>query len=299
VNPGCGRFAPSITGSAHPGTLLAALLCWLDARAQGIEVLVRLEDLDRTRLRPGQCESMLEALRWLGLDWDRLTRQSDLGDQHAAAMDRLAGDSLLYPCSCSRKQRQEHGRRTPDGGFAYDNRCRERPMPTANWRDCSEPLRLRLPDEPVALIDDSGLDLSQYPSLEFGDPIVRRRDGVLAYHLVAVVDDGASGVVRVVRGRDLASSTATQVQLQTLLGLPQPRYRHHFLLLEGDSEKLAKLHGSQPFESLTPRYSGMQFCGLLAQCAGLRDRITACTPAELLADFSWDRVRRDDLRFDA
>ncbi|MCP4446148.1 MAG: hypothetical protein GY811_12500 [Myxococcales bacterium] len=297
IGGGRGRFAPSITGSAHPGTLLAALLCWLDARSSGRDVVLRLEDLDHTRLRPGQHEGMLEALGWLGLDWDATTWQSGLGPQHEAALDSLQARGLLYPCQCSRKERRAQGRRAPDGSFAYANTCQNRPMATSNWRDCPESLRVRLPDTHLVLEDASGLDLSQRPAAEMGDPIVRRADGVIAYHLVVVVDDAASQVSHVVRGRDLASSTATQYQLQSLLGYAHPEYRHHFLLLGSRKQKLAKLHGSMPFEELRTRHSGPGFCGLLARLAGLRASDRPCTPGELLSDFGWEKVRRDDLLF--
>lgn len=293
-----GRFAPSITGSAHPGTLLAALLGWLDARSVGARFVLRLEDLDHTRLRDGQREEMLRALAWLGLDWDELAWQSRLSAQHQAALDTLAGEGRLYPCVCSRKERRQAGRLAPDGSVAYDNRCRGRALPSAGWRAATEALRVQLPDAPVLLQDLSGLDLSQQPSLAMGDPIVRRRDGVIAYHLVVVVDDAASGVTRVVRGRDLATSTATQVQLCDLLGLPIPSYRHHFLLLEETGQKLAKLHASMPFATIEAHYNAESFCAHLAALAGLRKGVAQpCTPQDLLADFSWERVRTGDLLF--
>lgn len=298
MTPGRTRFAPSITGEAHPGTLLAALLCWLDARSFGRKFVLRLEDLDHTRLRPGQREAMLEALAWLGLDWDVLVLQSELGHQHEAALDALQAQGLLYPCFCSRKDRKASGRRTPDGGFAYGNHCRDRPMPSADWRNCEQPLRARLPDGRVALVDGSGTDLSQTPAVEMGDPIVRRNDGVIAYHLVVVVDDAASEISHVVRGRDLANSTATQIHLQTLLGYAHPQYRHHFLLLETREQKLAKLHGSLPFGELKTRYTGPEFCGVLAKLAGIRETDAPCVPAELVSSFDWQRVRADDLLFE-
>ncbi len=294
---GRGRFAPSITGSAHPGTLLAALLCWLDARSSNRDFVLRLEDLDETRLRPGQREAMVEALTWLGLEADELVVQSELKSQHEAALDALERNGLLYPCHCSRKQRRAQGRRAVDGSFAYGNTCRDRSLPQSGWRGCSESVRVRLPDTRVELTDASGLDLSQTPAHDMGDPIVRRADGIIAYQLVAVVDDAASGITHVVRGRDLASSTATQFQLQSLLGLVHPEYRHHFLLLESGKKKLAKMHGSVPFEDLRSRYSGPEFCGLLAHLADLRDTVTPVTPNELIADFDWQRVRCDDLLF--
>jgi hypothetical protein len=147
---------------------------------------------------------------------------------------------------------------------------------------------------------------------------VRRRDGVVAYQLAVVVDDGAAGITDVVRGRDIAPSTATQVALQRLLGLPTPRYRHHLLLLEpaaapaapaasavravadapdvsaASASKLAKLHGSLPFTQLRARHAAPELCGLLAYAAGLLERPQPCAPAELVAGFDWARVRASD-----
>ena len=278
------RFAPSTTGEAHPGTLLAALLVWLDARARRGTAILRLEDLDRTRHVGG--ERLIDALAWLGLDWDRTIVQSDRGVLHDAALDRLAAAGRLYPCTCSRADRT---RPAPDGGRAYDNTCRSRELPAGGWRAAHDvSLRARLPDDRVELVDDGGLDLSQTPAREMGDPIVRRRDGAIAYQLAVVVDDADEGITDVVRGRDIAPSTATQVMLQRVLGLPTPRYRHHFLLLEAaKGDKLAKLHGSLPWTELRERYSGDELRVRLAEIAGLSD----ADPAH----FDWARVRTDDV----
>jgi glutamyl-Q tRNA(Asp) synthetase len=217
------RFAPSTTGEAHPGTLLSALLVWLDARASGGQALLRLEDLDHTRCRAEWQAQLVDDLAWLGLDWDQVIVQSQRRADHEAALDRLAAAGRLYPCTCSRRDRAG-GRRAPDGGWAYDNRCRDRPLPPDGWRAPGAVVRARLDDGWLALTDDSGLDLSQDPARDMGDPIVVRRDGVIAYQLAVVVDDAAAGIDRVVRGRDIAPSTATQVRLQEALGLPRPRY---------------------------------------------------------------------------
>lgn len=308
------RFAPSTTGEAHPGTLLSALLVWLDARARGGRVLLRLEDLDTTRVRAAWAEQLREACAWLGLGWDEVVVQSDRGAAHAAALDALAAAGRLYPCTCSRAARSG-GRRAPDGSWAYENTCRARPLPPGGWRASADALRARLDDGPIALVDEGGLDLSQAPARDMGDPIVRRRDGVVAYQLAVVVDDGAAGITDVVRGRDIAPSTATQVALQRLLGLPTPRYRHHLLLLEPaaspaplsanapgsvagapdlSSPKLAKLHGSLPFSQLRARHAAAELCGLLAYGAGLLDEPAPCTPEGLVAGFDWTRVRSRD-----
>ena len=293
--PGCGRTAPSVTGEAHPGTLLSALLAWLDARARGDRFVLRLEDLDRQRRRPGLADGLARDLAWLGLDWDRLDRQSDHGEAHDAALDRLAADGRLYPCSCSRAQRAARGRPAPDGGVAYDNRCRGRTLPAAGWRLAGEPLRVALPGRDVPLRDEGGLDLSQTPARDMGDPVVRRRDGAVAYQLAVVVDDGAAGVTRVVRGRDIAPSTATQVLLGELLALPRPAHRHHLLLCEPRGDKLAKLHGSVPAAALRRRYRPEQLTGLLAHAIGLAATAAPVTPRELLADFDWARIRPGDV----
>jgi glutamyl/glutaminyl-tRNA synthetase len=287
-----GRFAPSTTGEAHPGTLLSALLVWLDARSRGGRVVLRLEDLDRTRVKPGWSEQLQASLRWLGLDWDEVVVQSERQGPHEAALDQLAAAGRLYPCTCSRADRAG-GRRAPDGGWAYDNTCRDVPLPIDGWRACRDAIRARLDDDRVELGDDGGMDLSQTPAYDMGDPIVRRRDGVIAYQLVVVVDDAASNVTDIVRGRDIAPSTATQVMLQRLLGLPTPRYRHHFLLLEPAGDKLAKLHGSIPFTQLSARYRGDELCGVLAGAAGIGD-VSPTTPRALLGEFAWTRVRTED-----
>jgi glutamyl/glutaminyl-tRNA synthetase len=294
VGPMIGRFAPSTTGEAHPGTLLAALLAWLDARAAGGRIVLRLENLDHTRCRPEWAPQMIADLAWLGLDWDETVDQQTQRAAHEAALDALAAAGRLYPCTCSRRDRAG-GRRAPDGGWAYPNTCRARPLPAAGWRASHDPLRARLDDGPIAVIDESGLDLTQDAAVEMGDPIVVRRDGVIAYQLVVVVDDAVSGVTRVVRGRDIAPSTATQVALQRALGLPTPVYRHHLLLVESHGEKLAKLHGSAPATELRARYRGDELCGLLAHAIGLAPDAAPRQPADLVRDFSWSRVRERDL----
>ena len=288
------RFAPSPTGEAHPGTLLSALLVWLDARAQKGSALLRLEDLDTTRVKAAWSEQMRDALAWLGLDWDDEIIQSGRTTSYEVALDQLAEAGRLYPCTCSRADRAG-GRRAPDGGRAYENTCRGKALPPGGWRAVDGNLRVRLDDSRIELVDDAGFDLSQTPAHAMGDPIVRRRDGVFAYQLAVVVDDAAAAITHVVRGHDIAPSTATQVMLQRLLGLPTPRYRHHFLLLErAKGEKLAKLHGSIPFGELRTRHTAPELVGLLAYAAGLLDEPRACTPGELVESFAWARVPRED-----
>ena len=220
-----GRFAPSTTGRAHPGTLLAGLLCWLDARATSGEVILRLEDLDRDRTKPGYVDAMRADLEWLGLDWDRCERQSDAREQHEQALHDLVLQGRVFACECSRKAIRLASTPAPDGSYRYPGTCRARVVTPGTWREIDEPLRLRIDDGWVELRDEGGADLSADVPAAFGDPLLRRRDGAFAYHFASVVDDAASGVGRVVRGRDLAPSTAVQVAIQRQMALPTPRYR--------------------------------------------------------------------------
>ena len=289
------RFAPTTSGPAHPGTLLAGLLAWLDARSRGSHFLLRLEDVDPERCTPESADDMRAALRWFGLDWDAEELQSANRPAHDAALDRLAEVGLLYPCACSRSEISRSGKRAADGGWRYTERCRDESLPRGGWRKADAALRFRVPDGRIELRDESGLDLSQDVRAEMGDPVLRRRDGAVAYHLAVVVDDAAQDVTRIVRGRDLAACTALHVVLQRALGLPTPTYRHHFLFLERSGEKLAKLHGAVGWRELGSHYDASAFCGWLAQTLGLRERAEPTSPRELLQDFDWARVRNDDV----
>jgi glutamyl-Q tRNA(Asp) synthetase len=291
-----GRFAPSTTGLAHLGSLLAALLSWLDGRRLGMRMVLRLEDLDPQRCRPAYSQAMCEDLAWFGLAWDAVVHQHERAADHAAALDRLALAGVLYPSPSSRTQWTEGGTGSATG--CYDNRDRGNVLPAGGWRACRDPLRVRLPEVAAEAAwpseaDEGGIPLEVEPS-ERGDPLVRRRDGAIAYHLAVVVDDAASGVTRVVRGRDLASATPVQKTLARLLGLAHPVYRHHFLLLEPHGGKLAKLHGSIAVRSLREHYTPEQLCGILAAAAGLRLEPAPCQPHDLVGEFDWNRVRRTD-----
>jgi glutamyl-tRNA synthetase/glutamyl-Q tRNA(Asp) synthetase len=289
------RFAPTTSGPAHPGTLLAALLCWLDARSRGATLSLRLEDVDTSRCTPESDADMRSALEWFGLDWDEVSLQSANSSAHEAALDRLADRGVLYPCSCSRSEIKQSGERAADGGWRYSGTCRNRKLPSGGWRQVREPLRLRLTSGCVCPADEGGVDLAQDPWVEMGDPVLLGRNGSFAYHLASVVDDGCQQVTRVVRGRDLAPSTAIHVTLQRLLDLPTPVYRHHFLLLEESGGKLAKLHRAVGWRELREHYAPDELCGSLAAAAGLIQAAARTRPGELLVDFDWQRVRDRDL----
>jgi glutamyl/glutaminyl-tRNA synthetase len=274
--------------------LLAALLCWLDARSRAAALLLRVEDVDHTRCTPARASELRAALDWLGLDWDAHELQSGNRARHLEALRRLAMAGRVYACRCSRAQLRAAALPAADGGWRYPGTCRERSITPGEIHTCRETLRLRLDAGRIEPLDEGGVPLAQEPLVEMGDPVLLRRDGAIAYHLAAVVDDGASQITRVVRGRDLATSTAVQVALQRALGLAPPRYRHHLLLLEERGAKLSKLHGAIGWDELSVCYTGEQLCGWLALAAGLRTSAAPATPRELLGEFDWSRVGSAD-----
>ncbi len=287
-----GRFAPTTSGRAHPGTLLAGLLAWLDIRSRGGKFLVRMEDIDPGAQSSAHRQGLLADLEWFGLPWDELSWQSDRRPAHEAALDQLAATGLLYECDCSRSVIKAAGLPSVAGGWVYPGTCR--PRRVRDWRSSRRALRVDLSDWSVDVADESGDDLGQRVSQAMGDPLVRRADGGVTYQLAVVVDDASAGVTRVVRGRDLATSTATQVALHGLLGLRVPVYRHHLLLLEPQGEKLAKLHQSIGADVLRQHLSPDELRGFLAWVCGLRDTQAPVAAEALLADFSWQRVGRAD-----
>lgn len=302
-----GRFAPSPSGRMHLGNAFSCLLAWLSARSMGGELVLRQEDLDPARCRREYADQLEEDLRWLGLDWDRggsaggaAYYQSRRRDIYAHYLNLLEGKGLLYPCFCSRGEL--HASSAPhasDGSLLYAGICRNlTPDQRAERAKLRRPaLRVRVPEDRVISFSD-GLQGRYAESLSqaCGDFILRRSDGVHAYQLAVVVDDALMGVNQVVRGRDLLSSTPRQLWLQEVLGLPHPAYYHVPLLCSDDGRRLSKRDGDLDLGAL--RAAGTrpeQVVGQLACWAGLLDRPEPVTAAELLPDFSWDRVTRWDI----
>jgi len=237
-----GRFAPSPTGVLHVGNLRTALLAWLFARSAGARFLMRVEDLDAQRVKPGFEEQQLGDLAAIGIDWDGpVVRQSERLPLYADALARLDADGRLYPCFCTRAEIREaasaaHGP-LPEG--AYPGTCRELTAAERAEREASgrpPALRLRADGERVAFADRL---LGEQAGV-VDDFVVRRGDGTPAYNLAVVVDDALQGVGEVVRGADLVDSTPRQLLLARLLGLPAPTHAHVPLVIGPDGARLAK-----------------------------------------------------------
>ena len=248
-----GRFAPSPTGPLHAGSLVAALASWLDARAHDGRWLVRIEDVDTPRCLPGADTLILQQLAALSLHADETPIwQSQRGAHYGQALDRLIARGLAYPCACSRKDieaalaAQGHARER-HGELRYPGTCRHglRARPARAWRF--------LTTGPSVHWQDRRLGLQQQDvEAEVGDFVLRRADGLWAYQLAVVVDDGEQGITDVVRGEDLTDNTARQILLQRALGLPLPRYLHMPLVLGADGDKLSKQNGATALDTSDP-----------------------------------------------
>lgn len=235
-----GRFAPSPTGALHRGNLRTALLSWLAARRVGGEWLLRLDDLDTPRNRPGAEEAILADLRWLGLDWDGpVLRQSGRRGLYASVLSALRRAGWLYPCRCSRRLLADIS--APHGGLhVYPGFCREQPATWGPERGRLPSWRLRLPAGPLRWRERSTLGGRLDGPAAVGDVVLRRADGVVAYHLATAVDEVWLGISEVVRGEDLWSSTGAQVAVLRALGAEPPAYAHVPLWRDAGGQRLSK-----------------------------------------------------------
>jgi glutamyl-Q tRNA(Asp) synthetase len=279
-----GRFAPSPTGPLHAGSLVAALASWLDARAHGGRWLVRIEDVDHPRCPPGTDAVVLGQLAACGLMPDETPWvQSARGDAYRQALESLVASGQAYPCACTRQDidaalaargvvRERFSERP------YPGTCRPESgglggRPARAWRfrvDGSTDGRVEWWDRRLG-------NQAQDVAAAVGDFVLKRADGLWAYQLAVVVDDGAHGITHVVRGEDLADNTARQILLQRALGLPLPIYLHTPLERGADGHKLSKQNGAAALDLSGP----VRALQAAAAVLGLPE-IAAHTPADWL-----------------
>ncbi len=299
-----GRLAPSPTGRLHLGHARSFLLAWWHSRSRAGSVLLRIEDLDRERVKPGMREGVLEDLEWLGLDWDGAPLlQSDDTSAMQRAIDDLLARELAYPCVCSRQEialvsAPHAGEDEPR--YAGTCRGRWRTLDDAERATGRKPsVRVVAPNAPIEIADRL-LGLASFDlATTIGDFPIRRRDGAFAYQLAVVVDDARTGVNEIVRGLDLWPSAARQAHLQDLLGLARPTWNHVPLVVDEHGERMAKRRGDLSLAEL--RATGVDPRAVVAWVARssghpVEPRIH---PVELLADFDLERVPREPARISA
>lgn len=244
-----GRFAPSPTGPLHFGSLVTALASCLAARSRQGEWLIRIDDLDQTRCRPGLDRTILHTLERFGFEWDgEIAYQSASSEHYRQALDRLVQQGNVYFCQCSRKTVASQATQMGSEGPIYPGTCRALGLNDAPGRAA----RLRVPDRTITFEDATFGPQAQNLAPELGDFVVRRADGYFAYQLAVVVDDSLAGITDIVRGADLLASTPRQIYLQELLALPRPDYRHIPLVLGTDGKKLSKRDAAHPVDEKAP-----------------------------------------------
>lgn len=284
-----GRLAPSPTGRMHAGNIFAALMAWLVAKAQGGSVVLRMEDLDEQRSRQEHADQLMADLEALGITWDEGPYyQQPNQERYREALAHLQDQGLVYPCFCTRADL--HAASAPHRGekAVYPGTCRNLTDEQRSQRALERPaaLRLAVPERSIQVDDLIQGPYGQDLARDCGDFLIRRSDGLFAYQLACVVDDGDQGVNSVVRGVDLLCSTPQQEYLRELLGFGPATYAHVPLLVATDGRRLAKRDHDASLEQLLERYgTPSQVLGHIAHITGLAPEEGPVRPEDLLAVF--------------
>ena len=295
-----GRFAPTPSGRMPLGNVFAALMAWLSVRSQNGMMVLRMEDLDTERTKTEYAEILLDDLAWLGLDYDVVTPpQSTRTKVYDRYFEALQAKDLLYPCYCTRSQL--HSVNAPhlsDGTYVYPGTCRSLTPEQRSTFDRAPSWRVKVPDKLWEFTDRAQGFYQENLATDCGDFVVRRADGAYVYQLAVTVDDGEAGVTEVVRGRDLLSSAPRQMYLQELFGFHHPSYAHVPMLLAPDGRRLSKRDKDLDLGQLRQNISAPQLLGYLAYSAGLIDKKQAVSARELVTEFSWDKLKKEDISLD-
>ncbi|MGH2855041.1 MAG: glutamate--tRNA ligase [Solirubrobacteraceae bacterium] len=287
------RFAPSPTGALHIGGARTALFNWLLARGSGGTLVLRIEDTDRERSTPENVEQILDALRWLGLDWDEgPIFQSERSGRHREVLEQLLAAGHAYRSTATAEDvkayKQRHG---AERGFRGEERA-------GNQKEGA--VRLRVPDEGATVVNDAIRGATRFEHVHLDDPVIARSDGSVLYNFAVAVDDLDAGITHVVRGEDHLSNTPKQLLVLEALGAPQPVYAHLPLLHGPDGRKLSKRHGAASVQEL--RAAGYlpeavrNYLALLGWGAG--DDATVMSTEQLVERFALERVSRNPAQFD-
>lgn len=304
-----GRLAPSPTGALHLGNARTFMIAWLRARSLGGKIVMRMEDLDHPKNKPGAAAAALEDLRWLGFDWDEGPdvggpfgpyTQTERKTFYAEALKKLIEAGRVYPCICTRKD-VEAGQSAPhsDETLYYGGTCRDRFSSFAEAQSAAggrlPAWRFRLEDHETASFDDLFYGHIEQDVATFcGDFVLAREEQGAGYMLAVAVDDAAMGITEVIRGDDLLSATPRQLLVYKSLGLTPPQFLHVPLVKGPDGLRLAKRHGDTRIASF--REAGMppeRLIGMLAHWCGWAAEDEAVSLHNLIARFDLSVLPRE------
>ncbi len=315
-----GRFAPSPSGRMHLGNVLCAMLGYLSAKSQGGHYIIRIEDLDTLRCPRSNAEQIFDDLDWLGIKFDNpkfifpeneqiktellkihkdiinSIYQSERTQIYECFERFLKNKALVYPCYCSCSEL--HAASAPhlsDGRIIYAGTCKNLTDNERKQKERKPAMRLAVPDKKMTFIDGCIGKYTENLTIECGDFIIKRSDGVFAYQLAVTVDDGLMGINEVVRGNDLIGSTARQIWLHNELGFKPPKFYHMPLLVAHDGRRLSKRDKDLDLSKIRKYMKPEKLIGILACSAGLIEKPEDISLNELIKTFSWDKIPNKDL----
>ncbi len=303
-----GRFAPSPSGRMHLGNVYSALLSYLSARKKGGEWILRVEDLDRQRCKKEYSALLLDDLMWLGLKWDNFSSengglsaeffQSNRDSFYINAFESLCSQGLVYDCFCRRADLlASSAPHASDGTPVYSGKCRNLSEAEKNLLyNTRVPAKRILTEDKIISFTDAHFGAQKFNlQTDAGDFVIRRADGNFSYQLAVVVDDALMGVTEVVRGRDLLSSTASQIYLYEKLGFPVPEFFHLPLLLGSDGRRLSKRDKDIDMGFLRQSFTAEELIGKILFLCGMIPKEEKISLAEAVQLFDEKNLTKEDV----
>lgn len=296
--PPVGRLAPSPTGALHIGNIRTFMVAWLSARGRGGKVVLRIEDLDHPKNKPGASQELIRDLEWLGFDWDEGPFcQSERKDIYRSKLNALLEKGLVYPCACTRKDIESAASAPHEGEWLrYGGKCKGR------WHSYGEAAlhapggkpawRFSVPADGMLEFEDmlQGRQIGDLNEIS-GDFVVARDENGAGYALAVVVDDSLMGVTEVARGDDLIPATFAQMAIGRALGCKPFRYLHVPLVVGSDGKRLAKRHGDSRISLYRERgVSPEKIIGALAESLGFAARNELLTLKDILPRFDLKKI---------
>ncbi len=309
------RFAPSPTGQLHIGGVRTAIYNWAFARGCGGSFILRIDDTDPTRSTIENTNAILEAMRWLGIDWDEGPGatgefgpyfQTERFAIYRAALEKMRADGTVYPCFCSAEElaAKREANQKSEGYTGYDRTCRDiDPEEAARRIAAGEPhvWRIKVPlDRGDIVFHDEVYGQCSFSADVIDDFVLMRSDGTPTYNFTTAVDDALMGITHIIRGDDHLSNTPRQIMVYEALGMPVPEFAHLSMILGSDGKRLSKRHGATSIQAFRDAgYTPEAMLNYLALLGWSLDGETTIFSKEtLFENFSLDRINRSSAVFD-